>query len=531
MLYLIFTFQKNLQEFEDGIENKIFSDGLNQIEQGICKLITGYGKLEQKNRTVKHANPESNSDQAEVTASPRKQIETRLNKPVQFNQLTAMLSAETERLQKCHTAVDQMDNSIHNFQEEAERLHSETEDYLENLQAKILTSEAKRKEQELTYDKNIRQLMDKGYQEKKKLIKGFNSQKNEMVNEKELLMRKIGELYKDGENKDLVLKESERQLAEEKRNNQDAFDEIKKLRMKVETCELQRKEIEKENESQRIDLMNSKAYIKRCEDAWQKEEETLQNTIETEKRNCQRALEASAILQTKEKGFEKEMERKRRIMEENDFLANENRYLNEELDQRSTAFEKLTGKVKEKENEIKSIKTRNKHSIDKLNKEIRTLKETLIEMENRFTTLQETYDNAKERLCKAEEHIAIKDNSNRLLNEDENRTDRRLKEMEDRRKVLQTVLEQTEQRALSSEQLLKDKQNENKCLERTVDRLQIECNGFKLRYVHLIYTCNYIGQSFPLVGSEKSKDVVIKNEICLQDNALNSINKVEILRE
>lgn len=48
--------------------------------------------------------------------------------------------------------------------------------------------------------------------------------------------------------------------------------------------------------------MNLKAHIKRSEDAWQKEEKTLRDTIETEERNCQRAIEASEILQAREKG-------------------------------------------------------------------------------------------------------------------------------------------------------------------------------------------------------------------------------------
>lgn len=69
------------------------------------------------------------------------------------------------------------------------------------------------------------------------------------------------------------------------------------------------------------------------------------------------------------------MERKRKVVEENESLVNEKRYLHEELIQKSAAYEQLREKVKETENEITSIKNRNKQFTDKLNKEISTLKE------------------------------------------------------------------------------------------------------------------------------------------------------------
>lgn len=74
------------------------------------------------NRILKHAKRELISRQDDVIAStPRKQLETTNIKPVQLNQLNAILSVEMTRLQKCHAVVDQMDDDLNSFQAEASR--------------------------------------------------------------------------------------------------------------------------------------------------------------------------------------------------------------------------------------------------------------------------------------------------------------------------------------------------------------------------------------------------------------------------
>ncbi|XP_063416445.1 A-kinase anchor protein 9-like [Mytilus trossulus] len=454
------TKQKKSKHLEESTEKRLFSDGINQIEQGICNIITVFGQLEQK-------------------------------------------------------------------------IHSDTEkDNLETLKATISTLKAEREEQDLIHDSKIKQLADEESQEKKRLLNGFVSQKNEMLNENELLMKKIAELCMDTERNESIWKEGENQLkqllAKEKINTQDAHGEIEKWQIKEEMGKSQTKVLEKEIEAKRIDLMNTKAYIKRSEDAWQKEQAMLRDDIEVEKRNCQRALEAFDILQTREKGFEKEMERKRKLIDENFVIRNDNLNLKKDLDQKAKDYNKLVATVKEKEHEMISVITSN----NKLNKETLTLKESLIETENRLTTLQGTYDKTKERLCKAELHLAVvQDDKDRQYKEDDYRTGRRnastmdnrsnskrhkmalestinfgrhrdtfriarknqernelierLKKMEDGQKVQQTVLEQMEQRAISTEQQLKDKQTENEYLERTIERLQTELKGSKLRHVYL----------------------------------------------
>ncbi|VDI31498.1 Hypothetical predicted protein [Mytilus galloprovincialis] len=56
----------------------------------------------------------------------------------------------------------------------------------------------------------------------------------------------------------------------------------------------------------------------------------------------------------------------------------------------------------------------------------------------------------------------------------------RIKELEDKQKIQQSVLEQMEKLAISTERQLKDKIQEIKYFERTNERLQTDCNGFKL---------------------------------------------------
>lgn len=69
--------------------------------------------------------------------------------------------------------------------------------------------------------------------------------------------------------------------------------------------------------------------------------------------------------------FEKEMERKRKLIEENFVITNDNLNLKKDLDQKAKDYDKLVATVKEKEHEMISVITSN----NKLNKEILTLKE------------------------------------------------------------------------------------------------------------------------------------------------------------
>ncbi|XP_052077033.1 uncharacterized protein LOC127715054 [Mytilus californianus] len=65
-------------------------------------------------------------------------------------------------------------------------------------------------------------------------------------------------------------------------------------------------------------------------------------------------------------------------------------------------------------------------------------------------------------------------------NQDRNKLKERIKELEDKLKIQQSVREQMEKLAISTERQLKDKRQEIEYFERTIERLQTDCKGFKL---------------------------------------------------
>ncbi|OPL33318.1 hypothetical protein AM593_03029, partial [Mytilus galloprovincialis] len=148
----------------------------------------------------------------------------------------------------------------------------------------------------------------------------------------------------------------------------------------ISTKELNRYEIDikvlkKENDLLRKNCKNFDIISKRNEETWQRKEKNLRNTIETENKNCQIALDGLEMLQSKVNGHAKDLERKRKVMEENVLIAKENEYLKDKLNQATAEKQQLNVSLKEKLTDIQNMKYTHEHSIDELNAEVRSRRE------------------------------------------------------------------------------------------------------------------------------------------------------------